>query len=64
METLKKQIAADIIKFVEPIYERIQELSGDSDYLQKVAKMGAEKAKESAQKTVKEVREIIGFKKF
>lgn len=61
---LKKQLAADIIKFAEPIYERIQELSDDSEYLQKVARIGAEKAKESARKTVKEVREIIGFKKF
>ncbi|MFO7864308.1 MAG: tryptophan--tRNA ligase [Salinivirgaceae bacterium] len=61
---LKKQLAEDIVKFVEPIYNRIQELSADSDYLQKVARMGAEKAHESAAKTVKEVREIIGFKKF
>ncbi|MDA3866056.1 MAG: tryptophan--tRNA ligase [Salinivirgaceae bacterium] len=61
---LKKQLAEDIVQFVEPIYNRIQELSADSDYLQKIARMGAEKAHESAAKTVKEVREIIGFKKF
>jgi hypothetical protein len=29
-----------------------------------VVRMGAEKAKASASKTVKEVREIIGFKHF
>jgi tryptophanyl-tRNA synthetase len=32
--------------------------------LSKVAKQGAEKARESAAKTIKEVREIIGFRKF
>ncbi len=61
---LKKQLAEDIIKFIEPIYNRIQEISSNEEYLRKVAKMGADKARESASKTVKEVREIIGFKKF
>lgn len=61
---LKKQLAEDIIRFVEPIYNRIQEISADQQYLQKVAAMGAEKAHESAKKTINEVREIIGFKKF
>jgi tryptophanyl-tRNA synthetase len=32
--------------------------------LSEVAQMGAEKARISAQKTIKEVREIIGFRKF
>jgi len=32
--------------------------------LRKVSRMGAEKARESAAKTVREVREIIGFKPF
>ena len=36
----------------------------NEEYLRKVAKMGAEKARESAAKTVQEVREIIGFKPF
>lgn len=61
---LKKQLADDIVIFVEPIYNRIQELLANEVYLQKVARMGAEKARESAQKTVREVREIIGIKKF
>jgi len=61
---LKKQLAEDIVTFVEPVYNKIQELSANDEYLRKVARMGAEKARESAQKTVKEVREIIGIKKF
>jgi tryptophanyl-tRNA synthetase len=61
---MKKQLAEDIVNFTEPIRERIQELAADEKYLSKVVKMGAEKAHESAGKTISEVREIIGFKKF
>ena len=61
---LKKQLTEDIINFNAPLRERILELSKDNDYLKKVAAMGAEKARESASKTIKEVREIIGFRKF
>jgi len=61
---LKKQLAEDIIIFTTPIRERIQSIYNDSDYLGKVVKMGAEKARESASKTVREVREIIGYKPF
>jgi len=61
---LKKQIAEDVITFTTPIRERILDIRSDSDYLRKVVKMGAEKARESASKTVREVREIIGYKPF
>jgi len=60
---LKKQLAEDMIRFTTPIREKILELDADQDYLDKVARMGAEKARESARKTIREVREIIGFKK-
>jgi tryptophanyl-tRNA synthetase len=61
---LKKQLAEDIINFTNPIRGRIEEITKDSEYLSKVAKNGAEKARESASKTLEEVREIIGFRKF
>jgi tryptophanyl-tRNA synthetase len=61
---LKKQLAEDIIKFTEPIRERIIEISSDSSYLARVVADGAEKARASASKTVKEVREIIGYRPF
>lgn len=59
---MKKQLAADIIAFTAPIYEKILELRDNDDYLRKIAKQGAEKAHESATKTVREVREIIGLR--
>jgi len=61
---LKKQLAEDIIHFTTPIRERIHDIYHDSDYLRKVVKMGADKARDSASKTVREVREILGYKPF
>jgi tryptophanyl-tRNA synthetase len=61
---LKKQLAEDIIAFTSPLREKILEIGANDQYLSKVARMGAEKARESASKTVKDVREIIGFKPF
>ncbi|WP_316822723.1 tryptophan--tRNA ligase [Pedobacter gandavensis] len=60
----KKQLAEDMIVFNTPIREKIEELSKDTSYLRQVAKHGALKARESAQKTIKEARELIGFKSF
>lgn len=61
---LKKQIAEDIILATAPIRERIIEMQSDDAYLQKVLNEGAAKARENAIKTLKEVREIVGFKPF
>lgn len=59
---LKKQLAEDIVAFTEPIRQRILEIKADTSYLAGVARRGAERARESAAKTVREVREIIGIK--
>ncbi len=60
---MKKQLAEDIIKFTEPFREKVKEISANQDYINKVMKIGAEKARESGRKTVNDVREIIGFKR-
>lgn len=61
---MKKQLAEDIIKFTTPLRNKILDIASDDAYLSKVVKNGAEKAGESAAKTLKDVREIIGFKPF
>lgn len=61
---MKKQLAVDMIQFTEPFREKIKELLSDEAYISKVARMGKEKAQESAAKTIRDVREIIGFKSF
>ncbi len=58
---MKKQLAEDMNKFIEPIREKIKELSQNDKYIEEIIKEGAERAKKSAQKTIKEVRETIGF---
>ncbi|HEX3387238.1 MAG TPA: tryptophan--tRNA ligase [Mucilaginibacter sp.] len=61
---LKKQLAEDMIIATSPIREKIKEIASDAPYLRQVAKHGAIKARESASRTIKEVREIIGFRSF
>jgi tryptophanyl-tRNA synthetase len=61
---LKKQLAEDMITFLTPIREKIDAIKADDGYLAKVAKLGAEKARESASKTLNEARTAIGFKRF
>ncbi len=61
---MKKQLAEDIILFTTPFREKMMALAADEVYLKKVAALGAEKARASAAKTIREVREIIGFKSF
>lgn len=61
---LKKQLAEDMIRFTEPFREKTKELLANEKRLEQIAKTGAEKARESAGKTIKEVREAIGLKYF
>jgi len=61
---LKQQLAEDIILATTPIRERINDIASNTPYLRQVARHGAIKARESASKTIREVREIIGFKNF
>ena len=59
---MKKQLAADINAFCAPIRERILDISGDKGLLARLARLGAEKAREAAARTIDEVRHIIGFR--
>ncbi len=61
---MKKQLAEDMVVFLKPITEKINELNSDKAYIKKVVGQGREKAKESACKTLEEVRQIIGFSRF
>lgn len=61
---MKKQLAVDAIDFTRPLRDKIHELRANDQYLRKVANLGKEKAHESATKTIREVRDIIGFKQF
>ncbi len=58
---MKKQLAEDMVNFVSPIREKTIELQNDEAYLKKILKEGAEKARESASKTIAEARKLVGI---
>ncbi len=58
---LKKQLAEDMAAFIKPIREKATNLQKDTATLQKIMKLGAEKAGESASKTLTLVRSAIGM---
>jgi len=60
---MKKQLADDIISYTAPIREKIISILDNNEYLAKIAKTGAEKARESASNTLKEVKEVVGIRK-
>ena len=61
---LKKQLAEDILKTTTPIRERILDIRNNDEYLRRVVAQGAERARESAARTLEEVRKVMGFKAF
>lgn len=61
---LKKQLAEDIIAFTTPFKQRIDDIKSNKKYLHDVVNLGTQKARESASKTLQEVRSIIGFKQW
>lgn len=61
---MKKQLAEDMSRFIAPYRERINEVMHNESLLSRVARQGAEKAGASADNTIRQVREIIGFRKF
>ncbi len=61
---LKKQLAEDILKVTLPIRERILDIRDNEEYLSKVVRSGADRAREVAAKTLADVRRIMGIRKF
>ncbi len=61
---LKKQLAEDILKVTLPIRERILDIRNNEPYISRVVKEGAERTREYAAKTLRDVREIMGIRKF
>jgi tryptophanyl-tRNA synthetase len=61
---LKQQLAGDIVRATTPVRERIRDIRSNDAYLRRITTEGAEKARASAAKTLREVREIMGFRGF
>ncbi len=61
---MKKQLAEDMVLFISPIRQKVNEILNDEAYLQKVMKQGAAKAIASAEKTMQEVRNAMNLNYF
>ncbi len=61
---MKKQLAEDMIQFIAPIRQKTQDILEDNQYLIEVMEKGAQKARISAEKTMKLVRESMGLNYF
>ncbi len=57
----KMQLGEDMNNYIAPIRERYVSLINDRNYLLKVVREGGEKARANAQKTIDEVRQIVGL---
>ncbi len=58
---IKKQLAEDMVGFITPIREKAESIFNDHYYLKQVIDKGREEARKSAQKTIEQVREMIGL---
>ncbi len=61
---MKKQLGEDMVKFIAPIREKVNNILGDEKYMKEVMEKGAEKARKSASETMRIVREAIGLNYF
>jgi tryptophanyl-tRNA synthetase len=58
---MKKQLGEDMVGFITPIREKAESIFNDRNYLKQVIDKGREEARKSAQKTIEQVREMIGL---
>ena len=58
---MKKQLAEDMVRFIQPIREKATDIQNNKDLLGKIIHEGAEKARASASETLKLVRQAIGM---
>lgn len=58
--TFKKELAEVVVGFIEPLQQRYHDIR-QSGELTSILAQGAERAREEASKTIKEVRHLMGF---
>jgi len=61
---LKKQLAEDMVNYIAPIRQKAKDIRANEAELNIILKVGAQKAAESADRTINAVREAIGLKYF
>ncbi len=58
---MKNQLADDMVRFIAPIRQKAEAIYKDKDYLDKIIRMGADKARQSAAATLGLVRANCGL---
>jgi tryptophanyl-tRNA synthetase len=58
---MKKQLAEDMARFIQPIREKAADIQADKDRLARIIRQGADKARASADATLQLVRKAIGM---
>jgi len=57
---MKKQLAEDMVRFMEPIRDKAKAIEHDKALLSKVIRHGRDKARASASDTIQLVRKAVG----
>jgi len=58
---MKKQLAEDMVSFIAPIRNKARDLQQNPEYLNKIMRAGAAKARENAAQTLQQARKLIGI---
>jgi tryptophanyl-tRNA synthetase len=58
---MKKQLAEDMVKFITPIRDKAESIRNNEAFLKEVMETGAEKARKSAQETIRRVKDAMGL---
>lgn len=58
---MKKQLAEDMARFIQPIREKAADIQNNQELLSKIIQQGADKARASASATLQLVRNAIGM---
>lgn len=58
---MKERLAQDMIRFIAPIREKVNQIMADETYLSNIMEKGAQKARKSAQATMEMVRKAMGL---
>jgi tryptophanyl-tRNA synthetase len=58
---LKVELGELVADYLAPLQQRFYQLRDDETYLRDILKLGADRAREQAQKTLRDVQQTIGF---
>jgi tryptophanyl-tRNA synthetase len=58
---MKKQLAEDMARFMQPIREKAADIQNNKELLAKIIRQGADKARASASETLKLVRDAMNM---